>query len=756
MKNKKGLLLIILLIVLGITSINVFAEGPGFETESAEVADSYAEFEEEYDEEIKNKEIDEDISDPNIPDEFLEEELVEEEVIIESAGITPDSPFYFVDEIADTFVLAMAEGEDKAEKAAEIAAEKVAEAKLMADKNLTAETLEALENANVSGLVEEGMSPEVEKLTQEKMEFIRKILAEMDAELPKDLNEIKTLIDAQKTQADKNQVAGKLATKIADLCDKLALEDYNLMLEEPRCDPDNAPEWLAEIIEEEIQKRQETSIHLILKNLKQCIEDPRKCNCDDIPVKSEKDKCIENSALAVRCEYEQDMKACNELDGKEEDFLEDLPEFMRDSVKETFMALLEEKDTDMFDKFAPPECKKAGVTTREDCENIMMEIHGPPPKECMEGGEFIGPEECDEIMNELYGPPDPECMDNGKFIGEEACNTALMAAGKIPQECIEGGEFVGWDNCQMHGEGDFDGEIAEQCLENGEFIGDEECKERLDEQMQRNKEQSPECYEGNTFIGDDACRAIMDELYGDEWAKAREESPECYEGDEFIGEEECKAIMEELHGDEWSSGKEDSPECYNGDEYIGDDACHAIMEELHGDEWRKGREESPECYNGDEYIGDEACHVIMEAKFAAEKEMMHNQKPEFLKRGESDKIMVIGEGGAEFVDKKELQNILEQAKNIEDSDMNEIEDLANSIRELEGWTEGDGAYYEDDDQYQEFDENQDHYQEEYDNYGSDYGKGDYKEDYKDYNSDYEKGEYKDYDEGYNNDNKYNE
>ena len=49
MKNKKGLLLIILLIVLGITSINVFAEGPGFETESAEVADSYAEFEEEYD-----------------------------------------------------------------------------------------------------------------------------------------------------------------------------------------------------------------------------------------------------------------------------------------------------------------------------------------------------------------------------------------------------------------------------------------------------------------------------------------------------------------------------------------------------------------------------------------------------------------------------------------------------------------------------------------------------------------------------------
>ena len=129
--NKKlvNIMLIMALTITLIMAINAFvasAQDPGFEVEGGEITETYEDFE-------------------DIPEEFLEEALVEEEIIIEEAGITPDSPFYFVDEIIDTITLAAAEGEEKAEKAAEIAAEKVAEAKLMADKNLTDETLEALE-----------------------------------------------------------------------------------------------------------------------------------------------------------------------------------------------------------------------------------------------------------------------------------------------------------------------------------------------------------------------------------------------------------------------------------------------------------------------------------------------------------------------------------------------------------------------------------------------------------------------------------
>ena len=269
----------VVLIVLFIATMRVFAQdaqGPSFETESDEAG---------------------------VVTEFEEEEAVEEEIVEESAGMTPDSPFYFVDEIVDKIEIATAEGEEKAEVAANIAAEKVAEAKLMSDKNLTSETLRALGNANVSSLVEGEVSPELKELTQEKMEFIKKLLAEMEQTIPEDLSAIQALIDAQQTQAEKNKIAAELAEKIGDFCDKLAQEDYSLMEAEPRCNPEQAPEWLKEFIETDLQKREQEATKEVLSMITQCIEDPRQCDCDSIPVESHKQDCIENSALAVRCEY---------------------------------------------------------------------------------------------------------------------------------------------------------------------------------------------------------------------------------------------------------------------------------------------------------------------------------------------------------------------------------------------------------------------------------------------------------------------
>src|SRR3989338_3740346 len=330
----------VVLIVLFIATMRVFAQdaqGPSFETESDE---------------------------DGVVTEFEEEEAVEEEIVEESAGMTPDSPFYFVDEIVDKIEIATAEGEEKAEVAANIAAEKVAEAKLMSDKNLTSETLRALGNANVSSLVEGEVSPE-------------------------------------------------LAEKIGDFCDKLAQEDYSLMEAEPRCNPEQAPEWLKEFIETDLQKREQEATKEVLSMITQCIEDPRQCDCDSIPVES----------------HEQDESACNELESKGDEFLEDIPEFMRDIVTERVDQLMEKKEKEMFKKFAPDECIEAGVTTREECEEIMIEKYGPPPEECLENGNFIGEDECKAIMEEKYGPPPSECMDGDRFIGAEACGAAFISSG---------------------------------------------------------------------------------------------------------------------------------------------------------------------------------------------------------------------------------------------------------------------------------------------------------------------------------------
>ena len=128
--------------------------------------------------------------DPDMNPFFNIIEHEKEEVIIEEAGLTPDSAFYFVDEIMDTLTLAAADEDEKVEVAANIAAEKIAEAKLMSDKGLTDETREALENADVSSLIEADVSPEQRELTQEKMDLINSILAELAEQIPEDMDDI--------------------------------------------------------------------------------------------------------------------------------------------------------------------------------------------------------------------------------------------------------------------------------------------------------------------------------------------------------------------------------------------------------------------------------------------------------------------------------------------------------------------------------------------------------------------------------------
>ena len=634
----------VVLIVLFIATMRVFAQdaqGPSFETESDEAG---------------------------VVTEFEEEEAVEEEIVEESAGMTPDSPFYFVDEIVDKIEIATAEGEEKAEVAANIAAEKVAEAKLMSDKNLTSETLRALGNANVSSLVEGEVSPELKELTQEKMEFIKKLLAEMEQTIPEDLSAIQALIDAQQTQAEKNKIAAELAEKIGDFCDKLAQEDYSLMEAEPRCNPEQAPEWLKEFIETDLQKREQEATKEVLSMITQCIEDPRQCDCDSIPVESHKQDCIENSALAVRCEYEQDESACNELESKGDEFLEDIPEFMRDIVTERVDQLMEKKEKEMFKKFAPDECIEAGVTTREECEEIMIEKYGPPPEECLENGNFIGEDECKAIMEEKYGPPPSECMDGDRFIGEEACEAALISSGEIPQECVENGEFIGRDECESKMEGKY-GKAPEECMENGEFIGEDECKSIMTEKF---GEAPSECMQDGQFIGEDECKAIMIEKgisigpggeggiggeggFGEMGVPQGEFPSECAD----LSPEECTEVMKEKFSEQFGEIMQGIPE---------------------------GMPQIPEGLPGIPPSPEELMKQLqtlpsdMKEKIEKFSEM---EKLEFMKQYEPKQIGILTSDGMKFVSTKEFDKIKEMAQQLKEIEPEKFKELSNEIEKLE-------------------------------------------------------------------------
>ncbi len=288
------------------------------------------------------------------------------------------------------------------------------------------------------------------------------------------------------------------------------------MKAEPRCDPANAPDWLRKLVEDEIGKREEAAKTELVDQIVTCVNDPRQCTCDDIPVRSHRIDCERQKALAIKCEFENDDDACFALEGEAPDSSE-LPEFLRPTFDATIREAIAKKEKQMFARFAPPECKEAGVTTRQECEAIMIAKYGAPPPECTENGKFIGPKQCEAIMIDKYMPQ--PCKDAGVTTREacedimlppeckeanartrESCE-ALMIEKYLPEPCKQAGATTR-ESCEAvmrqqvgggfgEGPGGFPGgapdyseriaEETERCKQEG--IQAEECRARITEQI---------------------------------------------------------------------------------------------------------------------------------------------------------------------------------------------------------------------------------------------------------------------------------
>ena len=556
-------------------------------------------------------------------EDFEDEEMfIEEEIIENKAGITPDSPLYVVDTFIDDVRLTLKKGKDKAEFALKVTEEKVAEAKLMVDKNKPDETKKALARAhNISTIIEQEASPDLQNETNERMAAINAILKEMEESMPADWDEVKSMIDAQSTQADKNKMAVELAAKIQNLCEKLALQDWKLMEAEPRCDIDNALDWLDEYIGDDLKDREEKAKEGIMDGMAQCFIDPRECDCSKIPVKSHRKVCEKAVPLAIECEFEFNQRACDELDTIE------MPEGFEDKE---FTEHVREKEREMFDDFMPPECVREGLTTQEECEELMFEIYGSPPDECMENGEFIGPMECEEIMVEIYGPTPLQCLDeDGIFIGEQECMDIML-----PQECKDAGAYSR-EECK---EIMMEIMLPPECLEAGATT-EEECMEII---------LPPECKEAGAYSKEE-CEEIMGDIYGPT-------PPECLdENDNYIGDEECIAAInpecaeaggttfddcEGMWGDEGGDSNTMPRECMDNGQYIGMHACEEAMWDMMG-------RPPEECFREGQYIGGDYCKQLTGVEYAGAHPDECVEGDMFIGHEECAGIMGWGEEGEE-------------------------------------------------------------------------------------------------------------
>lgn len=452
----------------------------------------------------------------------LEEEMAEEIVIEEKAGTTPDSTLYVVDDVVEDVVLLIKSGEDKADYASKVKEEKIAEASLMIAENKTQEAQESLTKANnVSEIVADEVGLKLGEKILEETKLSQELLEQLKEKLPTEAEwkAVNNLVESQLNQEEKIRLATTLAQKIGNYCDELAKLDYQMMEEDEHCNPSQAPDWLKNYVEEDLKARQKGAEEMMVGMITTCINDPRECDCNQIPIKSEQRDCEKNTQLAIKCEFEMDLSACEKLSEIPVTVPEGIPDFLVPIFEKTITEAVAKKEKEMFAKFAPPECLQAGLNTKEDCEQLMIEKYTPP--ECKEAGALTR-EECDALMMEKYGAPPEECLKDGKPLSREECEAIMIKKHNIPEECTKDGHPISEEECREI-------MLPPECKEAGAYT-QEKCEKVMIE-----KYVPPECKEAGAYTQEE-CEKVMKEKGGEIGGPL----PECQEGAEgYLGPEEC-------------------------------------------------------------------------------------------------------------------------------------------------------------------------------------------------------------------------
>ncbi len=227
-------------------------------------------------------------------------------------GLTPDSPFYFLDEIFEFNC------DSSPEKAQQCWEEKMAEAWAVAKKKDPEAVKKAFAHGSrYAAVLEKEATPEMEQALKEKAKIVKSALQEIPREVP----ELELEVQQQLEKTDKIKLAAEVSGKIKELCKTLSELDPAQYAETCKAAGD-APRWQRELDQELTREQQEKAARFKALML-QCMENPGNCACD-IGIKSFDDACITESRLFAACK-EGDENACASMGQQEIE----LPDYLR-------------------------------------------------------------------------------------------------------------------------------------------------------------------------------------------------------------------------------------------------------------------------------------------------------------------------------------------------------------------------------------------------------------------------------------------
>jgi hypothetical protein len=368
-------------------------------------------------------------------DDFLD--VIDEDIyndigevsITGDAGLTPDSTFYFLENLVESVLV----GENP-EKALGYKEEKILELQEMVNSGNQEGAQEVLAKVEkYNNIIKKEVSPDIEKKVRASSKATKAILSNLDLE-GTEWESVKGTVDANLKNEDKIALAAKISGKIAGLCTALSNIDPLEYSKVCKTD-DDAPKWKRDL-DKKLTKEQRKEAEEFFGIMSQCFKNPVKCRCDDISIEQFADKCKIIAPLAVKCE-KGDEQACEEMDDVE-DPIDLLPDYLQDVLEDVESRY----DNSKHDLHIPLECVEVGASSREDCMKVMFKIHAPP--ECsaaFERGEINpkneheGRQACEKIMFKLEAPN--ECLDAGLKDFDE-CEKFMFKLDS-PQECLDAG-----------------------------------------------------------------------------------------------------------------------------------------------------------------------------------------------------------------------------------------------------------------------------------------------------------------------------
>ncbi len=242
-------------------------------------------------------------------------------------------------------------------------------------------------------------------------------------EIVKKINEDETLpeeFDEYLLEEEKTQLTAVLTEKTYEYCSELAKEDFALMLNDEECNPETAPEPLKDDLAK-LKDLQERMFVKLMLEIRSCMDDPGTCNCENNVDVEQKAKCEEMIALALRCEYQDDEVACNELNSLE-------PLEAESFVPKFLMNLFRAKEEKMLWGESPSDCVPEECWNENDKpECRQYDKFKETEEDWDEYGNFIGTRnKCGKkgstpTMRESI----PQCFEGDKFL-EEKCGEITM------------------------------------------------------------------------------------------------------------------------------------------------------------------------------------------------------------------------------------------------------------------------------------------------------------------------------------------